>query len=331
MYRFSAVNMWLVIYIFIIILKTFIYLFLSLVLLIIGCRLYFQPVKEVCRCKTKLDGKVALVTGGNSGIGLEIARDLARRGARVIIASRDVAKSAEAVRDIIQSTGNNDVEHRQLDLIKFTNIRKFAEEFNKTEQRLDILVNNAGIAGVKNKITEDGFDIIAQINFIGPVLLTRLLQEKLEKSMPSRIVVVNSILHRLGKVDLNDIPMKHVASHYARYSRSKLYSLLWTRALSRRLVGVTVNSAHPGFVKTNIFQRSKYLTKFLSLRATKWFYKTAEEGAQTCIHLCVAPQLDSETGGYYSECKIQELPKEAKNKNLVEKLWDETFKLINGF
>ncbi|CAH4023701.1 unnamed protein product [Pieris brassicae] len=322
--------MWLVIYIFLIILKTFIYLFLSLVLLIIGCRLYFQPVKEVCRCKTQLNGKVALVTGGNSGIGLEIARDLARRGARVIIASRDVAKSAEAVKDITHTTGNNKVDHRQLDLIKFTSIRNFAEEFNKTEQRLDILVHNAGIAGVKHKITEDGFDIIAQINFIGPVLLTRLLQEKLENSMPSRIVVVNSILHRLGNIDLNDIPMKNVTNHYARYSRSKLCSILWTRALSRRLVGVTVNSAHPGFVKTNIFQRSKFIMKFLTLRATKWFYKTAEEGAQTCIHLCVAPQFDTETGGYYSECNIQELPKEAKNDNLVEQLWDETFKLING-
>ncbi|CAK1543592.1 unnamed protein product [Leptosia nina] len=153
-------------------------------LLIIGCRIYFQPIKEVCNCETKLHGKVALVTGGNSGIGKETARDLARRGARVIIASRDNKKSEAAVNDIIYTTGNANVLYRHLDLAKVESIRQFAEDF-KDEDRLDILVNNSGVGGLKNKCNERNIDVIMQINYFGPVLLTNLLLDKLKKSAPS--------------------------------------------------------------------------------------------------------------------------------------------------
>ncbi|XP_045505480.1 retinol dehydrogenase 11-like [Colias croceus] len=234
------------------IIKTLFFLIVLFFLFILGCRLYFQPVKEVCRCKTKLNGKVALVTGGNSGIGLETARELASRGAKVIIASRDVARSAAAVSDIISTTGNPHVHHKHLDLSKFGSIRTFAEDFNKNEDELHILVNNAGMAGTKPKLSEDGIEMSMQINHFGPALLTDLLIDKLKASASSRIIFVSSLLHQRAKLDFSDLIGKNVVNPLTRYANSKLFNIMWAKALAKRLPkGVTANSLHPGVVKTD--------------------------------------------------------------------------------
>ncbi|CAH4023707.1 unnamed protein product [Pieris brassicae] len=308
--------------------KTTSYLILPFAVLLIGLRFWIQPVKAVCRCKTKLSGKVALVTGGNSGIGLETARDLARRGARVIIASRDVSKSTEAVRDIINTTGNSNVEHRQLDLANFKNIRKFAEEFNKTEDRLDILVNNAGVSGLNYRLTEDGLDMLMQINYFGPALLTNLLLNKLQQSKPSRIVTVTSSLQHDGKIDLHNLESKDLSSYYQRYANSKLCNVIWTKALAQRVDSVSVNCVHPGLVYTDIYNSFGVIQKIAILSVIRLLFKTAVEGAQTCIHLCVAPELENKSGNYYVECKERRPARVARDEDFVNKVWNRTMEVI---
>ena len=129
----------------------------------------------VCRSKKRLDGKTVIVTGVNTGIGKETARDLAERGAKVILACRNLEKGKKACDDIIASTGNAIVEVQHLDLSSLASVRKFALNIINTEPRLDVLINNAGATRVKQKITEDGLLLGMQVNHFGPFLLTCLL------------------------------------------------------------------------------------------------------------------------------------------------------------
>lgn len=312
-----------------IIVKIFLGLIVAFVAFLVVARFTLEPVKGVCKCKTELKGKTALITGGNSGIGLETAKDLARRGARVIIASRNVEKSEDAVKHIKETTGNDKVEYRYLNLGKKDSIVKFTEDFNKEFDRLDILVNNAGCGFIKWKTTEDGIDLLMQVNYVGPFHLTYLLLEKLIASKPSRIVNVSSIAHRIAKLNIEDLKKCSSQYHVFRYSKTKLCDVLWTRSLAKKLPrGVTANVLHPGLVKTNIFDFLPPFSKKILFLIIDFLYKTPVEGAQTIIHLCVSPNLENATGGYYVDCKELEPSKIAKNDDLAEKLWNETLKLI---
>lgn len=306
-------------------------MFLLLVTLAITLRLWVEPVKGVCKCNASLKGRVALVTGGNSGIGLETARGLAKRGARVIIASRDTAKSQRAVEDIISTSGNKTVEHRYLDLSKFSSVRQFADEFIRTVNRLDILVNNAGVAGVKQSVTTDGVDCVMQINYLSAFLLTNLLLDKLTASKPSRIVVVTSYGHKLANFDPDDLAGVKSKGYWTKYANSKLCQVLWTKALSRRLPpGVTVNCLHPGVVRTNIFNKLPNTSRKLVLSVIDVLFKTPLEGAQTSLHLSVAPQLEHATGGYYSDCARAEESKLARDEQLAERVWNDSVMLTKN-
>ncbi|CAB3249623.1 unnamed protein product [Arctia plantaginis] len=294
-------------------------------------KLKFEPVKGVCKSNVRLDGKVALVTGGNQGIGLETARDLASRGAKIIIACRDGKKSADAIADIIKTTGNNNIEYKYLDLSSFRSVRSFADDFNQTYDRLDILINNAGCAGLKHKASEDGIDLVMQVNYLGPFLLTNLLLDKIKASPAGRIVIVSSLLHLFGRVttsNLNGLQTKH---YMRKYANSKLCDILWTRALAKRLPkNVLVNSLHPGVVKTDIFKRlDRYSLKWLMFLIEVLNFKTPKEGAQTSIYLAVSEEVDNISGKYFMECKEAEYSKVADSEDLVEDIWNKSVMLTS--
>lgn len=285
---------------------------------------------RVCKCQTRLDGRVALVTGGNTGIGLETARDLARRGAHVIIASRNTAKSKQAVEDIIRTTGNKNVEYYYLDLSKFSSVVHFAEEINRNVEKLHILVNNAGLIRGPTAPTEDGCNIVMQVNYISAFLLTLLLLEKLIASKPSRIVIVTSCIHMFTYFYPDDLAGLRTRLDFMKYSNSKLCQVLWMKALTKRLPdGVTVNALHPGIVKTDIFDTLPVLLHKVIKIIISALFKDAYEGAQTTIHLCVAPELENITGQYYKNCRPASISYCAKDDHLVEQVWKLSFKLTN--
>ncbi|XP_023942606.2 retinol dehydrogenase 13-like [Bicyclus anynana] len=314
------------------IIKFFSYTLLLILIFFVGLRVWIEPFKVRCKCKTKLNGKVALITGGNSGIGFETAKDLAKRGARVIIASRNDEKSAEAVNIIKQETGNDEVEYRHLNLLKLDNVREFAEKFNKEFDRLDILVNNAGCGEIKKGYTEHGIDLLMQINYIGPFLLTHMLLEKLITSKPSRIVMVSSFLHFLGSLDPEELTNREPVHTFTRYGKTKLCIILWAKELAKRVPqGVTVNVLHPGLVGTNIFDKLNSVTRYIIHIVIYMLYKTAEEGAQTIIHLCVSPNLESSTGDYYQNCKKVKPFKPAEDTDLARRLWEKSISIINKY
>ncbi|XP_063544336.1 retinol dehydrogenase 11-like [Cydia strobilella] len=285
-------------------------------------KVYNKMTSGKCTCKTKLNNKVVIVTGANTGIGFETAKDLARREAKVILACRDQVKGIRARDDIIKATGNHNVVYKQLDLASFKSVRTFASQILETETHVHILIHNAGTGKLDNSLTEDDLPVEMQINHFGPFLLTKLLVPMIKTSSPSRIINVSSLLHRYGTIDLDNIhkPAKSWLQHSRVYSNSKLANVLFTKRLSRDLLGtgVTVNCLHPGAVSTDIFRHQPALSRFL----ISLVFKTPEEGAQTTIHLAVSPGLCDVTGKYFSDCVETASSCRSEDNELSDKLWE---------
>uniref|UniRef100_A0A3Q3A9K7 Si:dkey-23o4.6 n=1 Tax=Kryptolebias marmoratus TaxID=37003 RepID=A0A3Q3A9K7_KRYMA len=192
----------------------------------------------VCRSLVRLDGKTVLVTGANTGIGKETCRDLAGRGARVVMACRDLPRAERAAEEIRRSTGNGNVVIRHLDLASIYSVTQFAKDFLGSEDRLDILINNAGVMMCPRWITEDGFETQMAVNHLGHFLLTNLLLPMLKSSAPSRVINVSSIAHQGGHIDFDDLFFsRKTYSPLESYRQSKLANVLFTRELARRLRG----------------------------------------------------------------------------------------------
>jgi NAD(P)-dependent dehydrogenase (short-subunit alcohol dehydrogenase family) len=273
-----------------------------------------------------MNGKTAIVTGSNTGIGKETARGLAQRGARVVLACRDVKKAEAARDDIAQTAGRKDVEVMDLDLGSKASIRAFAEKFRSGHDRLDLLVNNAGLWPTARGTTKDGLETTFGVNHVGTWLLTQELLPLLRKSAPSRVVVLSSALHYRGKMEWDDLQFetrKYNAT--TAYSQSKLANVLFTKALARRLAGtgVTANAVHPGVVATELARDyPKILVKLFHL-----FLLTPEQGASCSLHVATAPELAGVTGEYFEKSKVKLASKAALDEATQERLWELTERL----
>ncbi|KAK3872325.1 hypothetical protein Pcinc_022543 [Petrolisthes cinctipes] len=231
-------------------------------------RVFYRMNSARCKSLTRLDGKTVIVTGASAGIGKEAARDLARRGARIILACRNLEKAQRVAEEITTDTWNHNVVVRELDVSDLDSVRKFAKEILTTEEHLDILINNAGMAGhPKREVTHDGLELTMATNHYGHFLLTNLLLKLLKKSAPSRIIVVSSVMHKFcTKLDPEDLNFeKKYYSFFSSYNQSKLCNVLFTLELADRLkgVGVTANCLHPGAVATDISARGGHILYFL--------------------------------------------------------------------
>ncbi|XP_036391846.1 dehydrogenase/reductase SDR family member 13-like [Megalops cyprinoides] len=305
-------------------------------LLVIGIAvgLYFvlyNAVIKVGRCKssTKLQGKTVIVTGGNTGIGKATAMELARRGARIILACRNKQRAEAAVSDIRRESGNNEVVYMHLDLASLKSVRSFADTFLKTEPRLDLLINNAGIYMTGK--TEDGLGMMFGVNHLGHFLLTNLLLDRLKECGPSRVVNVSSMAHRFGNVDFaclsehKELGMGDSAWYVLKiYSHSKLCNVLFTHELAKRLQGtsVTCYSLHPGAVNTELARNANRLMLLLMKPIITLFFLDAEAGAQTTLHCALQEGIEPLSGRYFSSCAVQELSAKARDDAVARKLWE---------
>ncbi|XP_071453971.1 retinol dehydrogenase 13-like [Hetaerina americana] len=310
-------------------------------LIAVGCVasavLYFTKrsfAGGVCRCTQHLDGKVVIVTGANSGIGKATALELAKRGAQIVLACRDLGEAEKTKDWISKATGNDCVSTIHLDLNSFKSIRQFVEEFKRGYTKLYALVNNAGVFYYPKTLTEDGYDVTFQTNYLGPFYLTNLLLEILVGSAPSRIVNIASDGHRLAsELNFDDCNFDSSYDYFRVYGHSKLCLILFTKKLAKKLSGfdVTVDTVDPGNVETNIFRHFPYLSNPLLFAVQKpirlLVIKTPEEGAQSVIHALLRPTLNSEdTGNYICNCK-EGIPSElACREDLMEELWERSSK-----
>ncbi|KAJ9585977.1 hypothetical protein L9F63_020374 [Diploptera punctata] len=307
------------------------YMWLVIVFLIL-IKVYNIWITTPCTCKTRMDGKTVIVTGSNTGIGKETARDLARRGARVILACRNLEKAKEARDDIIQSTGNNKVEIRELDLSSLSSVRTFAKGIVESEPKLDVLINNAGLGGIKKTSTVDNFEMTFQVNHLGPFLLTCLLLDLLKKSAPSRIVIVSSWLHSAAVVDFDNLfgDKWYISVH--QYCISKLANVLTTKELAAKLEGTGLPCS---CFMSKLFQIYVYkISRILLLcclsrsRIRGTIFEDVVEGSQTSIHVAVSKKLEGVSGKYFRECKESSPSKSALDKELAKRMWERSEILV---
>ncbi|XP_070697866.1 dehydrogenase/reductase SDR family member 13-like [Pempheris klunzingeri] len=301
-------------------------------LLVGGYFLLHATYLKLPRCKStaKLHGKTAIVTGANTGIGKTTATDLARRGARVILACRDRRRAEAAVQEIIQETGNSQVIFMQLDLASLQSVRSFADSFLRSESRLDLLINNAGL--MDSGKTEDGFGMIFGVNHLGHFLLTALLLERLKASGLSRVVTVGSKAYKMGKVDFvclaahRDLALGSSYFHASMmYCHSKLCNILFTYELAKRLQGtdVTCYSLHPGAIKTEIGRHASFWWKLLLKPIISVFFVDVESGAQTTLHCALEPGIEHLSGHFFTQCApLLNIESKARDDAAARKLWE---------
>ncbi|XP_001494622.5 retinol dehydrogenase 11 isoform X1 [Equus przewalskii] len=302
--------------------------FLPLLLYIAAPQIRKMLSSGVCTSTVQLLGKVAVVTGANTGIGKETAKELAQRGARVYLACRDVQKGELVAREIQTVTGNQEVLVKKLDLADTKSIRAFAKGFLAEEKHLHILINNAGVMMCPYSKTADGFEMHMGVNHLGHFLLTLLLLEKLKESAPSRIVNVSSFAHHLGRIHFHNLQGEKFYSAGLAYCHSKLANILFTRELARRLKGssVTTYSVHPGTVNSELVRHSSVMRWMW--RLFSFFIKTPQQGAQTSLYCALTEGLESLSGNHFSDCHVAWVSAKARNETIARRLWDVSCDLL---
>ncbi|TXH03743.1 MAG: SDR family oxidoreductase [Nevskiaceae bacterium] len=261
-----------------------------------------------------------LITGGNSGIGYEMALALAQQGDRVIIAARGEQKSQEAVARIRAAVPNAQIESLPLDLADFASVDRFAAAALKKMPVIDVLILNAGLYTLKLGKLANGYESMMGVMHFGHFRLVQHLLPAVQAAAQGRIVVTSSMMHQLGRIDEASFtdPSRHRSGMHA-YGQAKLANLLFTRELARRLknTGVTVNAFHPGAVATDIYRQ---LPGFLQplIRLTML---TPAQGADTAVWLATAPELAKVSGEYFIKRKQKAGSALSRDAELARQLW----------
>jgi NAD(P)-dependent dehydrogenase (short-subunit alcohol dehydrogenase family) len=285
-----------------------------------------------------LKGRTAIVTGASSGTGYEIALQLAKHGAHVVLASRDAARTREAAQRIKSAVPEASTEAQRLDLAELASIRGFVEQFFKSHDRLDILVNNAGVVGGPRRQTVDRMEMHFQVNHVGHFALTGLLLPALRAQSGSRVVTLSSGVAAQGKIAFDDLQGEHRYRMITAYSQAKLANLLFALELQRRSqlarAGIVSLAAHPGIVKTNLLvgreadwgrsrQGVEHIVRFAQILlgrppaagALAPLYQATDPGALSANYVGIA-----EVGSAYPRlCKV---PPAALDKVTASRLWD---------
>lgn len=284
----------------------------------------------MCDVNVRMDGKVVVITGGSSGIGLETAIELAKRGARVVLASRNETKLKNAREEIIHRSGNSNVAYKILDLVSLKSVRNFVGEV-KTEDRLDVLINNAGSVGLPDRLTVDDLNLTMQVNFFGAFLLTYLVLPKLKASSPSRIINGSASSMYIGEIDFdhwNDIGRYSFVTSLA---NSKLAMTLFTAELHARLkrTGINVYSFDPFVVRgTDILENTSDILQEISRLLINVIGQTKQEAGKQIAFLASARELDAVSGKHYAFCKEFINHWLVNDVKLRKKLWDVSKKLV---
>ncbi|KAM7239067.1 hypothetical protein CapIbe_010587 [Capra ibex] len=287
---------------------------------------------DLQHCSTDLTGKTAVVTGANSGIGKAVSQELARRGARVILACRSRERGQQALAEIQAMSKSNRLLLGEVDLSSMASIRSFAQRLLQECPEIHLLVNNAAVSGFPTTLTPEGLDLTFATNYTGPFLLTNLLQGALQRAGSARVVNVSSFRQSHGYIDEDHlIGAGRPLTFNQNYDCSKLLLASFTGKLAQRLqgTGVTVNSVDPGVVYTKIMKHFSWSYRFL-FWLLSFFFKDSKQGAVPVLYLSLAKELDGISGKHFSSsCVITLPPEAAQDPHVAQSLWNTSVRLTN--
>lgn len=285
-------------------------------------------------------GKIIIVTGANSGLGYESTLALARKGATVIMASRNLEKAAQAADQIRTLIDSAELDVIQLDLADLSSIHNFVEAFGAKYDQLDVLLNNAGMMATPYTETTDGFELQLGINHLGHFALTGLLLPLLKATSGSRVVNVSSLAANSGAMKFDDLMSQNSYSRFGAYSQSKLANLLFTNELKRRLaeakIDVMAVAAHPGGSKTNLGSgmQLKGIVAAAASSMQSLMTQSAAMGALPQLYAATASDVDSGEyfgpdgiGGVRGFPKRIAMPKQAYSPQDARDLWQRSVEL----
>ncbi|MDN3020369.1 oxidoreductase [Streptomyces sp. S.PB5] len=279
-------------------------------------------------------GRTAVVTGANSGIGYVTARELARKGARVVLACRSETRGTEAGDRLVTEVPGADVEFARLDLGDLASVREFAQAF--PYGHLDLLINNAGVMALPYGTTADGFETQFGVNHLGHFALTGLLMPVLLGTPGARVVSVSSTAHAMANLDIDDLNSERRYRRWVAYARSKTANLLFVHELARRLAAngsdTIAAAAHPGYAATNLQSAGprmagrRFTERFMAV-GNRFFAQSAEAGALPTLYAATAPDVspDSFTGPSFGGWRGSPGPSWrapwTRNDRAAERLW----------
>lgn len=283
-------------------------------------------------------GKTFLVTGANSGLGLGTSKELARKGAKVVMTARNLKKGEAAVTTIKKEIPNANLILMQLDLADLNSVEQFASDFRKHFQKLDVLINNAGVMMPNTRqVTKQGFELQFGTNHIGHFVLTNHLLPILEKTPSSRIVTLSSLVAKMGKADIywDDLQWETSYDKMGAYAQSKLANMMFGIELQERLAAKGSKTisvlAHPGYTATNLQNNMGLQGKIMNLL----FAQKLDMGILPTLRAATDPNVKG--GGYYGPANmanwrgypiLNSLNPVAKDKKLTQRFWNKTEELI---
>lgn len=289
-----------------------------------------RPTTDEVLVGVDLSGRVAVVTGATTGLGLETARALAAAGAHVVLTGRTAEKAAAAVVTVREQMPDASVEPGVLELGSLASVRAFAAEFAVSHDRLDLLIENAGIMSVPFGRTEDGFELQFGTNHLGHFLLVAELLPLLVAGAPSRVVVLSSAGHQVAAVDPDDPNYeRRDYDKFEAYGQSKTANVLFAAELDRRYssLGVHAYSVHPGMVATDLgrhFNRDDYADLVKRAEAAGSSLPDpvqVDVGAATSVWAASAPELDDHGGAYLADVAVAEPARHARDLEIASALW----------
>ena len=273
-----------------------------------------------------ISGEVHIVTGANSGVGLETTRQLVKQGGHVVMACRRTNAGEEVAKSFSSLSGSYDV--MKLDLADLQSVRDFAAEFLKKYDRLDGLVCNAGMVNMSNEpqYTKDGFEITMAVSYFGHFLLTELLLDVLKNSAPSRMIILSSVVHAGNKNNRPDVHLEDLNykarkyNNFAAYGEAKVATVLYAKELAERLqgTGVSAFSVHPGWARSNFgsgagFPMNMLMSIMRPISNLMGMTDSNEDSAQSTLHCLLSDDAPNHSGAYFSQSSILYRDKECKN------------------